>query len=394
MADNQLYFKTKDNIHIDLSYYLGYNTTILIIDSCRGTGKSFQANNLSYSSYKRSIKEALDDAVENWKKLRCSTIFLKRRIIDITTTYILSLRDEINKFKPDNEKIDFYFRDGDRKEGIVDIYTTQEDLKAKTNVFIRIMALGISSDRIKNSKLPRVKYVIFDEYKVDVRDPRNKYLNNEWFKFQEFYGTYERCAPEGLRILFLGNAYSDYSPYQEALGINPNEIKLGCLIRGKKGKFTYLYTKYKPTQELMDKLIGDDPDILNDRYERFAILGEAINDENILRYDHLPRNFVLRNVFKINGKYIGIYKYKGEGGTDKDVEFMMYAQVIEWNPEYKRVAYVFELDDLSNGSIIPSKTLMGYLSPIKLAMNFRQIAFQDIALYYNLQYAYSFIPDR
>jgi len=378
MPKNNLYFNEKDDIHINLSSYLGYDTILLLLDSCRGTGKSFQADNLPYNQF---------------KKKQYTTIFLKRRPVDITTGYILGIRDEINKFKSEDDQIQFYFRDGDRKEGIVDVYLTKEDLKAKDNVFIRIIALGISSDRIKNSKLKKVKYVIFDEYKIDTRDVRNKYLPNEFFKFQEFYSTYERFAPEGLRCLFLGNAYSDYSPYQEALGINPNEIKLGCLIRGKHGKYTFTYTKYKPTEALMNKLIGDDPNILNDKYERFAILGEAINDENIMKYDHLPRNFVLRNVFKISDKYIGIYKINGSQ-TDNDVNFMYYAQEIQWKPEYKRIAYVFELDDLTSGSILPSRALMEYLAPIKLAMNFRQIAFKDIGLYYSLQYAYNYIPER
>lgn len=378
MSKNALYFNKKDNIHLDLSGYLGYNVKNLFIDSCRGTGKSFQADNLPPSQFKKGY----------------TTIFLKRRPVDITTGYIIGLRDEMNKFRPDNDKVEFYFRDGDRKEGIVDIYTTKEDMKNRDNIFIRIIALNIGGDRIKNSKLKACKYVIFDEYKLDTRKSNQKYLTNEFDIFKEFYFTYERFAPEGLKCIFLGNAYSDYSPYQEGLGIDTNQIKLGCKITGKKGKLDYFYTKYKPTPELMEKLIGDDPEILNDRYERFAILGEAINDENIKKYDHLPRNFALRTVYRVNGRTIGIYSLKGNSDTDKDVDFMYYAKELNWNPEYRRQVYVFELENLENGTIIPTKDVICYMRPIRLAMMFRQIAFEDIGLYYSLEYVYNFLPDR
>lgn len=377
--ENQLFTTEYKKYYFELSDWLGYGADILLVDSCRNVGKSFQADRLPRNQF---------------KKYHYTTIFLKRRPVDITTGYILGLRDELNKFRDENDKIDFYFRDGDRKEGIVDVYITKEDFKTKSNVFIRILALNIGADRIKNSKLQACKYVVFDEYKIDARRINQKYLNGEYDLFKEFYYTYVRFAPEGLKCIFLGNAYSDYSPYQEGLKIDTNQIKLGCILTGKAGRFNYVYTKYKPSQELIEKLIGNDPDILKDKYERFAILGEAVNDSNILTYDHLPAHFTLRYVIKSQGKTLGVYKYDNSGRTEENVNFAYYVQEIEWKAEYKRQIFCFEIQDLADGTIMPTRELISYLAPIRVALQFRNMAFKNIGDYYTLEYLYTFIPDR
>lgn len=359
-----------DNIHFIPDKIDSHNKAINIVQSCRSSGKT--------TSILKKITKAFTEKGQ-------PSLILRRRIADITASYIEDMEKVINKFRGEDKQIKFFYCKGDIKSGIVDIYTSLLDMKNHTNVFLRVIGLSAPIMRLKGGVLNNVRYIMYDEFMIDVRSGE-KWLPDEIKRFRELYTTYLREASENIKVWLLGNSYSWYSPYHAWLKIKASDLSLGCLLVGS----NYTFNLWKPSPELIELLKQNPMCDLDDKYEQYAIYGIPVNDQNINICNNLPRNFALFTVFRINDINLGIYV--DNGNTDKNIDFTIYVKSIDWNPEYKRKAMAFNLQDMTSATFIPTKTILNLLLPIKRAMMEGSIAYQDIGDSYNLEMLYSVLP--
>lgn len=355
-----------DNIHFTCQVIDSYNKPFNLVQSCRSSGKTTDIFRKVYKAYKDNKHPSL---------------VLRRQIVDITESYIDDIAKVINKFL--DNPIHFFYHKGDMKAGITDIYLSMDDLKNKTDVFLRIIGLNAKKQRLKGGVLMDVKYLVFDEFMIDLRH-NEKYLPDEISRFEELYTTYNREALTNIRCYFLGNAYSYYSPYHAYFKIDANKIKMGCVLTTSQCCFQL----FKPSDELIELLKENPLFDVSDEYEQYALFGIPVNDNNIKLEPIQPQNFKLFNVFKINGVILGIFY--NNGNYEKD--FTFWVSPIKWSDDYKRIAFVFDLRDVSNASYIPTKSLLQTFIPIKKAMMQYKISYKDINASYTLEMIFSMLP--
>ena len=352
-----------DNLHYDTSELEGYQKPFNFVVSPREAGKTTALIRKSYKLYRDRGQ---------------STIILRRRIADITEVYINDLGTVISKFFED---VELFFKKGSIKDGIIDVYLKHGKIIEKNPIY-RIIALSNPMSRIKSTILRNVGLVIFDEFICNTRC-NEKYLNGEAFIFQEIYNTYVRECP-GLKVWFLGNPYSLYSPYTSWLGVPTNKLKPGTILTGK----NWVFQAYQIKDELKELILSKNPLYqFDDTYTRYAFSGEAINDSEIIIIDTQPRGYNLKYVFKIEQKYVAYYY-----GTSQDVNVpSWWCSIIDWKPEYKRTAWCFDFDNLSAGSEIMNKNSKSILISLSMSIQQRNIAFKDIEASYLTEEVYPFI---
>ena len=358
-----------DNIHYDPSELDGYQKTFNLVVSPREAGKTTALLRKAYKLF-----------VENGK----STVILRRRIADITDVYVADLGTVIDKFQPDDNQIKMVYKKGGIKDGVIDVYLYEDKPQGKkigTGPIFRVVALSAPMSRIKSTILRNVGLMIFDEFICNVRC-NEKYLTGEAFIFREIYNTYVRECP-GLKVWFLGNAYSLYTPYTAWLKVPTNKLKPGSIVSGP----NWAMQCYDLKPELKEQILKNNPLYqFDDTYSRYAFSGEAINDTNILVLPTLPRGFTLRYVFKIEQKYVG-YWY----GTDDLAPTGWWASIVEWDQKYRRTAWCFDFDNLGEGSMIIGDDSRVMLRPLALAVQQRNISFKDIEASYLTEDIYPLI---
>lgn len=355
-----------DNKHFDISIIDGYNKVFNFIQSFRSSGKTT-------SVFRKVYKKYIAD--------KSPSIVIRRNIVDISEQYINDTEKVINKFLDDDKKIKFFYKATNLKDGIVDIYLSEKDLKSHENVFIRIVSLSIKMMRLKSGILNNVAYFVYDEYIIDIYNGE-KYLMNEVIKFKELYNTYIRESPN-IRCFFIGNIYSIYNPFHDWKKLDYSKVCDGCYITGE----DYVYNKYKGNPELIEELkknplYKDDPE-----YTNYALYGIAVNDLNKIIVPKEPKNFKLVYLFKTDSKYIGIFRTQ----IYNQESYLYWACGLEWNQEYQRQAMCFDFASLGQNAFIPDRDLLMRVRPLKYAMQHRQIAFDNIGTSYALEYLYSFI---
>lgn len=351
-----------DNIHYDTSEVEGYQKPFNFVVSPREAGKTSALLRKAYRLYR-------DKGL--------TTIILRRRIADITEVYIKDLGTVISKFYED---IELYFKKGSIKDGIIDIYIKNGKIIDKEPIF-RVIGLSNPMSRIKSTILRHVGMMIFDEFICNTRC-NEKYLNGEAFIFEEIYNTYVRECPN-LKVWFLGNPYSLYSPYTSWLKIPTNRIKPGVILTGPK----WVFQAYELSNELREFILSKNPLYqFDDSYSRYAFSGEAVNDSEIIIIQKQPRSYSLKYVFKIEQKYVAYYY----GYTEDDIP-NWWCSIIEWKPEYRRTAWCFDFDNLSAGTEIMNKNSKSILINLSMSIQQRNIAFKDIEASYLTQEVYPFI---
>lgn len=355
-----------DKKHFDISVIDGYNKTFNFIQSFRSSGKT---TSMLRKIYKKFLNEGQP------------SVIIRRNIVDISEQYIDDTEKVINKFLADNEKVKFYYKAAQLKEGVVDIYINEYDFKNHQNPFIRIVALSIKLMRLKSGILNNVAFFMYDEYIIDIYNGE-KYLPNEVIKFKELYNTYIRES-SNIRCFFLGNIYSIYNPFHDWLKLPYEKVADGCYLTGD----NYLYNKYKGNPELIEELKNnplykDDPD-----YTNYALYGIAVNDLNKIIVPKEPQNFKLVYLFKTDSRYIGIFRTQ----IYNQENYLYWAATLEWNQDYQRLAMCFDFASLGQNAFIPDRDLLMRVRPLKYAMQHRQIAFDNIGTSYALEYIYSFI---
>lgn len=294
----------RDRLHYQFDEIDKYNKAYNFIISPREPGKS---TGLWLKCYKQYLRYGY------------TALVLKRRTVDITEAWIQSLATQINPFLRKKYRINkFFFKKGQCAKGIVDLYLSQEDMKAEIKPFIRIISLSTPVGRIKSTALDNCGNIFFDEFIIDTTHGE-KYAANEVKSFRDIYDTYKRWAllaphPHKLKCYFCGNPYSMYNPYFIWLDAPLQDIKPGALLTGKE----WLIQCYEVTPELREWILKTNPNYtFDDSYTRYAFGGVAVNDLRYRVNARRPSGYKIKWIFRVCEKFIIVWR-KGEFATAED----------------------------------------------------------------------------
>ena len=311
-----------DNLHFNFSEVDGYDKPFTFVISEREAGKSTALWNKVYNQFKKN---------------GTPSIVIRRQIADITQTYIMDIQEVINKF---HEEDPVSFRNNKNhpvtiNQGVVDIYV-------EGKLFLRVIALSNPMSRIKSLIVRNLKYIVFDEFICNMR-VGEKYLADEAFKFKELYNTFQR-ETDNLKCYFCGNPYSLYNPYFVWIGVDTSKLKRGNIVTGK----NWVVQCYEIKPELRELILKKNPLYqFDDSYTKYAFEGQAINDMNIQIEQTCPPNFKLKHVFRIHGKYLGVYLNCGDL-----LKYPRYwTNIIEYTGERRKV-YCFDFNDLVHHTVL------------------------------------------
>ena len=348
----------RDNLHYTTRKIDGYNLPFNFVISEREAGKSTAI--------------WLDKCYKAFKENNETTLVIRRKVVHITKSYIEDISKIINKFTDDHVK--FSYSASSIKDGIIDISIGDK-------LFMRIVALSIDITAVKSLVLQNLRYIVFDEFICNNRFGE-KYLTQEAMKYMEIYNTFRRES-KNLKCYFLGNPYSLYNPYFIFFNVRTRDIKRGALISDGK---SYVIECYEITPELRAKILEENPLYQFDNsYTKYAFDGVNINDQNIIVQEDKPQNFALAFVFRISGKYVGIYR--NNDYLDDGINY--YAEFInETTISKKRNIYCFDFEELVERTCMLSIDDRYKFQKIKDAMRRRMIAFASIECYYLVEEIY------
>lgn len=346
-----------DNIHYSLNKILSYNKSFNFVISAREAGKSTATWLYSYKKFQQGY----------------TTLVVRRLINDITETYIQDIENIINKFNPD-DPIKLQFKKGSIKEGVVDV-------KVNGEIFFRVIALSNPLSRIKSLMLPRLFWIVFDEFICNTR-LGEKYLSNEVFKFKEIYNTFQRESENGLKVLFAGNPYSLYNPYFSWVECDIKKLYPGAFVTGE----NWVIEVYELTQELKDFILSRNPLYkFDDSYTKYAFDGRAINDDFVQVVEKLPEGFGLKFVFYIHGKTLGVYR----NNNPTFGSYFYWVSVLKDYQSSRRDIACFDFNELIEGNyLIGSEDKKQFLS-LKNAFRFREVRFRTIEESYLFEEIYT-----
>ena len=341
----------RDNIHFNTRKIDGYNLPFNFIISEREAGKSTAI--------------WLDKCYKAFKENGQTSLVIRRKITHITKAYIDDIAQIINKFTDDN--IVFEYAQSSLKDGICDISINDKR-------FMRICALSTDITALKSLVLRNLRYIIFDEFICNQRFGE-KYLKDEATKFMEVYNTFRRES-ENLKCYFMGNPYSLYNPYFMFFNVDTSKLKRGALLTDKK---SYVIQCYELTKELREYILKYNPLYQFDNsYTQYAFNGVNVNDQNIIIQKERPEGFRLMYIFKVSGKYIGIYR------KDFWIDGIgYYCEFLNANSISKRRDIIcFDFEELVDHTAMLSPDEKFRFQKIKVAMRKRLIAFESIECYY------------
>ena len=343
----------RDSIHYSSRKIDGYNLPFNFIISERELGKSTTI--------------ILDKVYKPFKEKGFTTIVLRRNVADLSPEYIDSFQNVINKFYDDN--VIFEYSKSDLKNGIITI-------KINGKPFIMFLGLSKKIASIKSLMFPNLKTIVFDEFICNTRFGE-KYLRDEATKFLEVYNTFRREG-ENLKCFFMGNPYSLYNPYFVYFGVDTSKIKRGVIISDKS---QYVLECAEMSEELRAWILENNPLYQFDNsYTRYAFGGVNINDENILIRKNKPENYYLQFLFRIESKYIAIYRNNDYTKYDSPHYFATFIDIEQVSK--KRDVFCFDFADLVDRTSLLSIDDKWRFEKLKSAMRNRLIEFSSIECYY------------
>ena len=364
--------KPWDDIHYNFRRIDGANKTFNLIVSAREAGKTSAA--VVIKAWK-VFKE------KNWK-----TIFLRRQIADITDLYIESFQEILNTFI--DEDIRLEYKKLDKSSGSVKIYC-QRPITGNKELFIVIIGMSQRIQRIKSNVVRNLAYIFYDEFLVNPKW-KESYLPYEMDKVKETYSTFKRYLPyeweqagKYVKIYFLGNPYTVYSPFTEAFGVDYSKMVPGAFLIGD----TWAVENYRLNPKLVEKIKKDNPFYQqDDEYTNYALKGIAINDQNI-RLGKRTNGFVLKFVIDIEGQRIGIYRNNNQEFNQQD----RYYCGKDVPANINRDVFCFDFEDLSGSKILYNKKDNVSFELFKIAMRNNWVIFDDLGTYYKIRNAYVFM---
>ncbi|MBO7733478.1 MAG: phage DNA encapsidation protein [Methanobrevibacter sp.] len=360
----------RDNIHMSWRPIDGYNKQINVFISPREPGKTD-------TTWWEKIYSQWVVSGKPWG-------YLVRNNVEITDAMLQDIEDTINKWTID--PVEFQFKKGEFKEGIVDI-------KIKGKLFFRCVSLSLPLRRIKQAKIRNIGGIFMDEFIIDPKSGE-KYNQNEYFKIKELYTTYRRSY-EGdgiLKMYFCGNPYSLFNPLFVGLGVDVVKLRKDKyeMVNGEWRLYPNIMVKDNYAIEwgvlhpvLKEQLLEKNPFYqFDEEYSDYALEGIAVNDRNI-KTGKLPKNFYLSFVLKIAGKFVGIF----QNNYINDLEDRFFCKFVD-EVSAKRTIYCFEFDEMVERSILMSIDERMKLQRFKDAMRKRMVSFEDINVYYYMEEAY------
>lgn len=350
--------KKRDKIHYTTRRIDGYNLPFNFIISPREAGKSTAV--------------WLDKVYKAFKERGQTSLVLRRKVVHITKSYIDDIAKIINKFTDDN--VSFQYNASSIKDGIVDVYINDK-------LFIRIVALSIDVTAVKSQVLLNLAFIIIDEFICNQRFGE-KYIKDECSKFLEIYNTFQRES-ENLKCYFMGNPYSLYNPYFIYFNVPTCKLKKGAIVTDNK---SYVVECYQLMEELKEYILNKNPLYQFDNsYTQYAFDGSNVNDQNIIVFDERPINFSLNIIFKVQNKYIAVWK--NNRYYFEDIKY--YCDFISVEKVSKRRdIFAFELEELVERVVILSRDEKMKFQKFKDSIRRREVAFNTIECYYMVEEVY------
>lgn len=335
---------------------MGYQKPFNFVMTPREDGKTTELVTNLYNAFKKGY----------------TCLLVRRQVVDITEAYIFSIQEIINKFFDEEAKITY--KKGELHDGIVYLYIGDKLLAC-------LVALSVTIARIKSLVLRNVKYIFFDEFIVNP-EFKEKYLPNEAGRFKELYNTFYREASEQIKCFFFGNPYSHYNPYFTWKNVDTKALYAGCLIN----KDDYVVWLHTLSPELREYILARNPLYqFDDSYRKYGFEGVAVCDENI-RLSECPKNYNLRFVFRMEGKFIGVYKnlYYNDGEDRYWVGFIE-------NIGKERHIYCFDFEELVDRCALISSEDKNKFNNFKISIRKRSVTFERIECYYLTKEIYNFL---
>lgn len=362
--------RKKDDFHWTADNLFSHNKTFNFAVSGRGPGKTTNILN----------------KMMKWHKKGYMLIVLKRQIVDISDTTLDDLANAYNILQDDDNKITLSYKKGDLGRGIADIYIDGEDIP-----FFRLIALSNPKYRLKGMAFDRpVAWILFDEYKISGTE---KYLKDEYSKFQELYSTLARFGIEKdgeiqpPKVIFLGNNYSLTDPYMANMKIPVHKIKPGQIITGE----NWAFEDIKINDKLKEFLLKQNPlfQFGDDAYNKYALDGISVSDQRINVVEKQPDYFKLNYVFYIDNKYLGVYY----NSHDKIIgEYRYWIGIIkDYNASKRRNVICFDFNSLVDGTTLFGPTDRCRFQLLQTAFRFREIAYKSIYEGYLFEQIYDLI---
>lgn len=360
----------RDKLHYSGQFMNSFDATFNYVLSARESGKTTCWVN---------------NAFKRWKKEKCTTIVLRYLIADITDTYISDLETAINDFLPDDNQIKFRFKKGSIKDGVVDCFIDSE-VECDIPIF-RFIAISNPISRIKSMKLKNAGQIVFDEVCLHTRGGE-KYPNALVIRFKEIYNTYLRCCKTGkkFKVYCFGNPYSRFHPLLSNWNVPFGHLNEGDYYYNKK---TDVFVEfYKLKQELKDFIIKRNPLYkFDDSYTNFALEANAINDTNFEIFEKQPENYSLRWIFRLQNKYLLIYRCNGERITEGFDTGRYWIECRE-NYSSSRGIYSVDLDNLIAGTALITTDIKAIFWRLKNSIANRDITYKDIETGYLVEALY------
>jgi len=345
-----------DDLHYSTRNVDSYNRTSNFIISGRGSGKS---TTLGLKAY------------EYFANTGAPYFYFRRRKINISEPYILSLQDSLNKFL--RNPIVFKYNKASINRGMVDIYVN--DFR-----FLRLIALSNDLQSLKSYFLKDTGGIIYDEFICDLLKGE-KYLKEEPFIVKEIYTTYARECSRKLKIYYAGNPYSLFNPFFMDRKIEPEKLKLGEIYAPKGVDYVVDYYKAKP--ELIEKMKKENPFFNEFDYAEYALQGINVSDRSILIEKQHPKGFKLLNVYFLNGKNLGVFT-----GENKTIDYWIsFIDVSKINRE----VYCFDISDLSSNRKVLTLRDLRNSHALANATRSRRVGFSDINVYYYFLEIYKYL---
>lgn len=349
-------FILRDNLHFSFRAVDGLRKPFNFIVSSRDSGKTTSA--------------ILDKIYSPFVENKQCAIILRRRIVDITDIYIRSLEEVINKFTPPPQKHLIYNKSTMSQGAVRLMMQTGDD---KPELFAVIIALSCQAGRLKSLVVPNPSNMIFDEFIVNTKDFREKYLTSEAARFREIYTTFERECKQPLKCYFLGNPYSLYNPYFSWLEVPTSRLKKGVTLTG----VNWAVECYQLTDDLAKSILARNPLYqIDDEYRQYAFDGTAINDAEI-PLGSRPNGAWLAFTIRLGNKGLALYR------IPSDFEHIYYAEVINLSDiSANRTIWIVDLDDLTRNSVLFNRFDKFRFERFGEAVRYNKLLYKDIEAYY------------
>lgn len=356
--------KERDNIHLSLRPLFGYNKPFNFVISPREPGKSTCLwCDLFYTPF---INKGL------------CLLMLVDTANSVDEAMITSIEDKIHEFCDESFKFT-YKRSDVGKESIFDLYAERNGKQTRA---IRFISFNCPMQRIKQTAITNISYMAQDEF---IKNPKygEKYVVGQYKKLRDIYSTYVRGTPR-LQFWAFGNPISLYNPYFVGFNVSTKDIAklMNSKVRASKA-YEMCAVHWAPlTDELREFIVKRNPFYqFDEEYKNFAIEGININDNNIA-LGELKSNYMLYCIFKIEGKYIGVYQ-----DTTFMQDYAFYASFIS-DIGKRRTAYCFDLDEIVERTVLLSHTERQRFSRLRDAIRSMNIYFSSIEVYYLIKEIY------